>query len=387
MSWKKVKLGDIADTSSGGTPSRASKEYWDGGSIPWIKSGQLKDCIIKEAEEFITEEGLKYSSAKMYKEGTLLLALYGATAGKLAFLGLEAATNQAICSIIPKSDTLHKKYLYYYLLFIRDKIISDSTGGAQPNISQNYVKQLSIPLPPLHIQQHIADVLDKADALRQKDQLLLQKYDELAQSIFYDMFGDPVKNEKGWEVKNLDEVCNKITDGEHGTVKRTDSGRMYLMAKNIRDGFIDFNETDYLTDEDHQKIYKRCNPEEGDLLLVCVGATIGRCSLVPKCDEFSLARSVALIKPNKELIQPLFLYNLFKTPFLQRQIQNSNNSSAQAGLYTGKIKELEVVVPSLVYQNKFGRLMESLENSKIKITKNIESSNNLFNAVLKNSFN
>src|SRR5665213_594269 len=102
MSWEKVKLGDVAETSSGGTPSRSKNEYWSNGNIPWIKSGQLKDCVINEAEEFITNVALKNSSAKLYNEGTLLLALYGATAGKLGFLGINAATNQAICSIIPK---------------------------------------------------------------------------------------------------------------------------------------------------------------------------------------------------------------------------------------------------------------------------------------------
>ncbi len=104
MSWEIVKLGEIAETSSGGTPNRSVQKYWVDGSIPWIKSGQLKDCIIEDAEEFITDEGLKNSSAKFFEKGTLLLALYGATAGKLGFLGLDATTNQAICSIIPKNN-------------------------------------------------------------------------------------------------------------------------------------------------------------------------------------------------------------------------------------------------------------------------------------------
>lgn len=100
MMWEKVRLSEIVDTSSGGNPNRSIKEYWENGDIPEIKSGQLKGCLIEGAEEFITGKGLKSSSAKLVDKGTLLLALYGATAGKLVFLGFSC-TNQAICAIKP----------------------------------------------------------------------------------------------------------------------------------------------------------------------------------------------------------------------------------------------------------------------------------------------
>ncbi len=212
MKWESVELGTVARTSSGGTPSRSVKDYWNG-KIPWIKSGQLRDGLITECDEFITEAGLKSSSAKLVSRGTLLLALYGATAGKLAFTGIDAATNQAVCSINPDETLLCKRYLFYFLLSIRPKIIKDSSGGAQPNISQGYVQKIKVPLPLLHIQQQIADTLDKADALRQKDQQLLQKYDELAQSIFYDMFGDPMLNGKGWLMKPVIAFADCIVPG------------------------------------------------------------------------------------------------------------------------------------------------------------------------------
>ena len=100
-------------------------------------------------------------------------------------------------------------------------------------------------------------------------------------SLFLDMFGDPVTNSKGWEIKTLNDVCSKITDGEHGTVKRLKFGKLYLMARNVGHHSIVLDEVSYISQEDHERIYKRCNPETGDLLLVCVGATIGRCCLVP----------------------------------------------------------------------------------------------------------
>lgn len=155
--WRKVS--ELAKTTSGGTPSRSNKDYW-GGSIPWVKSGELGDSRVEKNEEFITELGLKNSSAKLFPKESLLLALYGATAGKLGVLTYDAATNQAVCCISQDDQLLARDFLRYYLLSQRKKIIEDSFGGAQPNISQAYVREIDIPTPPLTEQKRIVDKLD-----------------------------------------------------------------------------------------------------------------------------------------------------------------------------------------------------------------------------------
>lgn len=146
MNWKKEPLGKICKTTSGGTPSRKNQSYYQNGTIPWVKSGDLENNIITTSEEFITEEGLLNSSAKIFPAGTLLIALYGATIGKLAFLGIDAATNQAVCGIF-QNENVSLKYLYYYLLFQRPNLIKQGVGGAQPNISQTILKKLEISYP------------------------------------------------------------------------------------------------------------------------------------------------------------------------------------------------------------------------------------------------
>jgi len=156
--WVKVELGKVCFTTSGGTPSRRNKEFYEG-SIPWVKSGELDKGIIYDTEEHISEDAVKSSSAKIFPEGTLLIALYGATIGKLAFLGVEAATNQAICGIF-KSQVIESKYLYNFLLNRRQKLISQGTGGAQPNISQTILKKLEVPLAPLPIQRAIVTKIE-----------------------------------------------------------------------------------------------------------------------------------------------------------------------------------------------------------------------------------
>ncbi|EOC3258611.1 restriction endonuclease subunit S [Campylobacter coli] len=187
--WEWKNLGEIANTSSGGTPSRNKKEYWENGNIKWLKSGELNDGYIDFIEENITEEAIKNSSAKIFQKGTLLIAMYGATAGKLGILNLDSTTNQAICAFLHKDKNIKflEKFLFYFLFFLRDKIIKDSFGGAQPNINQTYIKNLQIPLPPLKEQEQIASHLDELSShvknLKQNYQAQIKNLQELKNSL------------------------------------------------------------------------------------------------------------------------------------------------------------------------------------------------------------
>ncbi|EAK0811236.1 restriction endonuclease subunit S [Campylobacter lari] len=188
--WEWKSLSEIAVTSSGGTPSRKKKEYWENGTIKWLKSGELNDGYISFIEENITQEAIENSSAKIFPKGTLLIAMYGATAGKLGILDLYSATNQAICAFLHKNNKnikFFEKFLFYFLFVIRDKIIKDSFGGAQPNISQTYIKNLQIPLPPLQEQEQIALYLDELSShvknLKQNYQAQIKNLQELKKSL------------------------------------------------------------------------------------------------------------------------------------------------------------------------------------------------------------
>lgn len=157
--WNWERLGNVCKTTSGGTPSRKNADYFSG-DIPWVKSGELPDGPITEIEELITEEAIVNSSAKLFPAGTLLIALYGATVGKLGILANDAATNQAVCAIFPL-DCLDKKYLFWYLRFVRSALIAQAVGGAQPNISQGILRELLIPIAPLGQQKQIIAEIEK----------------------------------------------------------------------------------------------------------------------------------------------------------------------------------------------------------------------------------
>lgn len=152
--WPKGKLGAHVPTTSGGTPSRSRQDYFVG-QIPWVKSGELATGLVLETEERITVEAVANSSAKRMPAGTVLLAMYGATAGEVATLGIEAATNQAICCLSP-TNQVTGPYLAGFLRSVKVKLVRMAAGGAQPNISQAIVRNLDLPLPPVKVQASYA---------------------------------------------------------------------------------------------------------------------------------------------------------------------------------------------------------------------------------------
>ena len=191
-----ARLGDLYQITSGGTPSRKHLDYYQDGTIPWVKTGDLKEKYLRATDEKITEIGLKNSSARIYPKDTVLIAMYGATIGASSILKIEAATNQA-CAAFVKRDDVIPEYLYAFLESQQSRFIEDAVGGAQPNISAGYLKQIDMPLIPVEEQRRIAALLDKVSDLIAKRRAQLDKLDLLVKARFVEMFGDPVKNDKG----------------------------------------------------------------------------------------------------------------------------------------------------------------------------------------------
>lgn len=158
-SWKWVKVGNVGSWSSGATPSRTNPAYY-GGIIPWLKTGDLNDGFIKKIPEFITDLALEKTSVRLNPVGSVLMAMYGATIGKLGILDISATTNQACCACIPY-EGIHNKYLFYYLMSMRRSYIGMAEGGAQPNISKEKIVNSLIPLPPLAEQKRIVAKIEE----------------------------------------------------------------------------------------------------------------------------------------------------------------------------------------------------------------------------------
>lgn len=180
--WTAAKIKDVAQTYSGGTPTSTNSEYYDGGDIPWINSGELNNPIITSTTNYITEEGLNNSSAKLYPQDTVLVALYGATAGKVSLLSLEACSNQAVCGVIPQNKIM-TTYIRYYLSSLYEHFITLSSGSARDNISQDTIKNTILPIPQGKILKEFSDavapLISKIIANQKEMENLTKQRDEL----------------------------------------------------------------------------------------------------------------------------------------------------------------------------------------------------------------
>ena len=156
--WKNCRVEDFCTTASGGTPLTTRRDYYDEGHIPWLRSGEVSQGRVRHAEISITQAGLDNSSAKLFKKGTILVAMYGATAGEVGILEFESSTNQAVCGITP-GPSVDGEFLFQALLLRKPALIKMAGGGAQPNISQEIIRNFKIPLPPLAEQRKIAEIL------------------------------------------------------------------------------------------------------------------------------------------------------------------------------------------------------------------------------------
>lgn len=180
--WKRTKLIEECQTSSGGTPSRSKSEYYINGTIPWIKTGELQDNILINTEEYITEDAVKHSSAKIFPKGTLLMAMYGVNIGKLGISEIEATCNQACCVFTPKQID-YKYYLYHYFKSIREYLLSISFGAAQQNLSQELIKAIKVIFPNESINTNfvrkIEPLYKKISFLQKQNTLLTRQRDLL----------------------------------------------------------------------------------------------------------------------------------------------------------------------------------------------------------------
>lgn len=368
--WEYKKLGEVCEVVSGSTPKTNVPEYWGEGHY-WVTPAELNDTIvyIDKTERQITDEALTKTKLRLLPVGAVLLSSR-APIGKVAITKTEMYCNQGFKNCIC-SDSIYNKYLFYFLRLKKEYLNSLGRGATFKEISKSIVESITIPLPPKSAQLAIVSELDKINELIRLKKEQLKDYDNLAQSIFYDMFGDPVENEKGWEVKKLGEVCSQITDGTHNSPTNTKNGDFkYVTAKNIKKEGIVLDNITYVDADTHHSIYSRCNPEYGDILYIKDGATTGIATINNLNEEFSLLSSVALLKLEDKIIN-YYLKAVLNTPSLYNCIRTNMGGAAITRLTLVKIKAIKIPLPPLPLQHLFAQRIEQIERQKSAVQKSI----------------
>jgi type I restriction enzyme S subunit len=314
----------------------------------------------------------------------------GATTGKFAkYLSDEKAyQNQRVgCFVIKDENQLDNDFLYYSLFELKKQIEKKAYGGAQPNISASDIENFTIPLPPLEEQKHIAAVLSKAEALIAERKQSIQLLDEYLKSTFLEMFGDPVKNEKGWEMKSGEEYLSKLTVGVviKPASHYVEKGVIALRSLNIKPNRIDLTNLVYFAKESHQGSLAKSILKEGDVVFVRTGLT-GTAAIIPKELDGCNCIDLIITRPKENILNQLYLVFFFNSDFGKRLVSEKEVGGIQKHFNIGAIKKLKIPIPSLQLQTQFAQIVEKTEALKAQYTAHLQELEQLYGALSQRAF-
>ena len=376
--WTYKKLGEVTTTING---------LWTGKKPPFINVAVVrntnftKDCKLDMTNVAYLDVELKQYNSRKLLPGDIIIEKSGGSdkqpVGRPVLFdipdGEYSFSNFTSTLRINNADEIIPQFLHcaLYSAYLRGetfKLQSKTTGIH--NLDFKGYNRLPIPIPSLSEQQSIVAELDKINELISLKKAQLSDLDNLAQSIFYDMFGDPIENEKGWEKKKYEDICLIITDGEHSTPKRESNGIFLLSARNIHNHRLELQDVDYIGEDEYNRVSKRIIPQAKDILISCSGS-VGRVCSVPDDIKFQMVRSVALLRLKSHMNNVFFEY-LISSDFTQEQITKAKTNSAQANLFQGRIKNLIAIVPPLSLQQDFAKRIELIEQQKAQISSTIK---------------
>ncbi|HHU52129.1 MAG TPA: restriction endonuclease subunit S [Firmicutes bacterium] len=384
--WPLVRLGDVATVVSGSTPKTSVEEYWNGNNC-WVTPAELSDevFVINDTNRKITDLAVKDTGLKPLPKGTVLLSSR-APIGKVAITGHVMYCNQGFKNLIC-GESIYNKYLFWFLKGKTEYLNSLGRGATFKEISKKIVEDIKIPLPCIDIQKHIANTLDKTQEIIDGHKKQLAELDDLIKAVFYEMFGDPVANEKGWEIKTLKDVCNKITDGTHHSPLNYEKGDYkYITAKNIKKDGFDLSQLTYVTKADHKEIYSRCNPQFGDILYIKDGVTTGIAQINTLHEEFSMLSSIALLKQKREIVNNYYLREVLNNDIMYAHVRRNMGGAAITRLTIKKIELIQIPLPPLTLQTKFANIVTKIEEEKALVKQAITESEHLFNSLMNEYF-
>lgn len=378
-------IGDICKkVCSGGTPTSSNSPYYEGGTIPWLNTNEVNFCNIYDTNKKITKEGLKNSAAKFIPENSVIVAMYGVTAGKSAITKIPLTTNQACCNLIIDEKEADYRFVYYFLQQQCDNLNKLANGGAQQNLNALLIKRYKISLPTLPVQRKIASILSAYDSLIENNAKRIHLLEQMAENLYKEWFirfrfpgyentefvdGLP----KGWKVRKIKD-CYKTCSG--GTPNREKSeyyanGTIYwVKTGEIQDSIIIDTEEKITSDALKHSSARLLPPNS--ILMAMYGVNIGKLGILAR--QMSCNQAACVFLPNKDKQASYYLF--FHLKSIREYLINIGFGAAQQNLSQAIINKIRIIVPIENIELKFGqrisalyRQIESLQRQSVLLTR------------------
>lgn len=365
--WQNVRLGNICTkVCSGGTPTSTNPAYYNG-NVPWLNTNEVNFCNIYSTNRTISEEGLKQSAAKYVPENTIIVAMYGVTAGKCAIAKIPLTTNQACCNLIIDKEKADYRYVFYYLKQQSNYLNRLAVGGAQQNLNTITIKKFQIALPSLPIQQKIASILSTYDTLIENNNRRIRLLEQMAENLYKEWFlrfrfpgHEKVEMEnglpKGWKRTKLIEECQTSSGGTPSRSKSEyyiNGTIPWIKTGELQDNIL-INTEEYITEDAVKHSSAKIFPK-GTLLMAMYGVNIGKLGISEI--EATCNQACCVFTP-KQIDYKYYLYHYFKS--IREYLLSISFGAAQQNLSQELIKAIKVIFPNESINTNFVRKIEPL---------------------------
>ena len=377
--WEYKKLGDICSKLTDG--SHNPPKGIENSDYRMISSQNIfNNKIVLTDYRCLSKEDFEAEDKRTsLQKGDLLLTIVGAIGRCYVLNGTEGnlTLQRSVAALTPK-DNVHSRFLMYYFIANNANLLEKAHGVAQKGIYLRQLSNLIVPIPAMADQQRIVAELDCLNEMIALKQEQLKEFDKLAQSIFYDMFGDPISNDRGWELDALNSVCD-VRDGTHDSPQYVEDGYPLITSKNVVEGGISFDDVNFISEDDLNAINVRSRVDDGDIIMPMIG-TIGKPVIVHKDREFAI-KNVALIKfeTSKDVLN-IFIQKMLSCSTYSKYILSLNRGGTQKFVSLKTIRNLPVPLPPLALQQQFAEKIQTIEAQKELVKKSTAETRQLLDS-------
>jgi type I restriction enzyme, S subunit len=359
---RRIAIGEVCSFLNGGTPSKSVEQYFQG-DIPWITGADITSPMVTNARSFITKKAVESSATNCVPAGTVLLVTR-TSVGKVATAGVDLCFSQDITALTPDPSRLHAPFLVEFLKTQETHFERQARGATIKGITRQVVSDLEIPLPPLAEQRRIAEVLDRAEALRAKRRATLAQLDSLTQSLFLDLFGDPATNPKGWPIRRIGDLLESASYGTSEKSGATGEFPVLRMNNITRTGEMDFTDLKFMDlGASHRDRYL---VRTGDVLFNRTNSAdlVGKTGIFRETKPVAYAGYLIRLRVNNEN-DPEFLSTFLNTGYSKRMLRGMCKSIiGMANINATEIQAMRIPQPPLPLQREFARRVQAVEKLK-----------------------